>query len=536
MFLLSLLFACNGGGADVLAPVDARYADIMLSLGAADRDTTRNVHNKDARRRKADAEGDKVAFFRDDKVKAAIDEAAKAPEGTSLRVRGEHYARQAMVTRAWTEADKAEETRLLGALDEAQSATAEWFSPDGHKFVLDRAWDEASKEADTLPDAQRQDLARAFVQHRMRLAGADLQALVSLRNEVAKRAGHDNYYKLSLAAQGIEENDLEAVIGEMEAVVKPVYEADRAALAATGEVDDFANHPRLRRAAKLDADRDRAESYFDGDLAEDRIVTAYRDMGFDTSTLQLYTGPSRVVRPGVYGFAIQPPQFVAIVLSVDERWSAWPYEALIHELGHAVWWMNLSPEAAKSPATWEPDAPWFEGYAQFFERVLAEPAFTAKYVPELPEADRAPFRGARAREVADGIVDAIVTSRAERRLYENPGDLAGAFQVAIDTRVALTGSPLPPAGGPAYDPALLSGLAWHYPAYSPNYLYAYMTEARLWDAVAKNVGDPVANPKLAPFLVDKLVRQPVTTPFAARLDAIAPGDRAGPLKAYLGGG
>ncbi|MBM4390506.1 MAG: hypothetical protein FJ090_05250, partial [Deltaproteobacteria bacterium] len=68
------------------------------------------------------------------------------------------------------------------------------------------------------------------------------------------------------------------------------------------------------------------------------------------------------------------------------------------------------------------------------------------------------------------------------------------------------------------------------------YLYAYMTEARLWDAVAKNVGHPVANPKLAPFLVDKLVRQPVTTPFAARLDAIAPGDRAAPLKAYLGGG
>jgi hypothetical protein len=30
------------------------------------------------------------------------------------------------------------------------------------------------------------------------------------------------------------------------------------------------------------------------------------------------------------------------------------------------------------------------------------------------------------------------------------------------------------------------------------------------------------------------VHQPITTPFAARLDAIAPGERTAALKAYLG--
>ncbi|GDX81038.1 hypothetical protein LBMAG42_28490 [Deltaproteobacteria bacterium] len=535
LLLLSVLLGCDAPGGDALADVDARYAKILSSLGAAERDTTRNVHNKDARRRKAEAEGDKVAFFQDAKVIAAIDAAKAAGPGTSLGVRGDEYARLAMETRAWTPADKVEETRLLGSLDEAASLTADWFTADGKKFTLDRDWDEVSREADTLDDSARQDLARAFVRHRMQLAGTDLVALVKLRNEVAKRAGYATYWQLALASYGLTEKEVDATMEELSSVVAPYFAGDREAiLAASPEVaDDFANHPRLRRLAKIGTDHDRAEAYFDADLAEERIVTAYRDMGFETAGLQLYTGPSRIVLPGVNGFAIQPPEFVAIVMSVDERWSAWPYQALIHEAGHAVWWMNLSPEAAASPAAWEPDAPWFEGFAQFFERVLAEPAFTAKYVPELPEADRAGVRAARVREVAEGIADAIVATRAERRLYENPDDLAGAFQVAQDARVALTGAPPPPAEGGAYDPALLGGLLRHYPAYSPNFLFAYLTEAQLWEGVTAAIGDPVANPKLAPFLIEKMVRQPVTVSFSERLNAIAPGDRAAALKAYL---
>jgi hypothetical protein len=535
--LLALVIACDGGGdgppGDALSAVDERYSEILLRLGAADRDTTRNVHNKDARRRKAEAEGEKVAFFQDPEVIAAIEGAQAAPEGSALRVRGDTYARQSLEARAWTEAEKAEETRLLGELDELASAEAEWFAPDRTRFALTRDWKEVSERADSLDDAVRQDLSRAFVAHRMRLAGDTLVKVVKLRNTVAVRAGYPTYYELASAAQGVTLADLDAVMGELEAAVVPFFAADRAAVAATGQVDDFANHPRLQRLAGLGTDADRAEGYFDADLAEERVVTAYRDMGFDVSALQLYTGPSRMVRPGVNGFAIQPPKYVAIVMSVDDRWSAWSYEALIHELGHGVWWMNLDPATAASPAAWEPDPRWFEGYAQFFERVLAEPDFTSRYVPELPEADRRAFRDAHVRGVAEGIAGGIVTVAAERRLYENPDDLAGAFRTAVDRRGALTGAPPPPEGAIPYDPALLSGLVWHYPAYSPNFLYAYMTEARLFDAVTTAIGNPVANPKLAPFLVEKLIQQPVTTPFSARLDAIAPGARTAALQTYL---
>jgi hypothetical protein len=531
--LVLSLVACDSENGDALASVDARYADIVLSLAAAERDTTRNVHNKDARRRLTEAEGRKVAFFNDASVLASIKEAAAAPEGSSLRVRGEEYARLALSSSAWTEAEKAEETRLTGELDELAATEAEWFAPDRTKFVLERSWDDVSEAADPLGESVRQELAQAFVTYRMRLAGEPLVALVKLRNAVATRAGYKNYWELSAAAQGVDPADLEAVITDLTGAVGPFFAADRAALAATGQADDFANHPRLKRAAGVGTDASRAEGFFDADLAEDRVVTAYRDMGFDVTALQLHTGPSRMVRSGVNGFAIQPPQYVAIVMSVDDRWSAWPYEALMHELGHGVWWMNLDAESAKSPTTWDPDPLYFEGFAQFFERVLAEPAFTARYVPELPEADRMAFKQARLREVAEGIADGIVTTRAERRLYENPDDLAGAFRLAVETRGALTGAPVPPPAEVPYDPSLLSGLVWHYTAYSPNFLYAYMTEARLFASVEAAVGDPVGNPKTAPFLVEKLVRQPVTTPFSARLDAIAPGDRTAAVKAYL---
>ncbi len=531
--VLLLLLGCGAGeDADPLAKVDSRFAEISLSLAAADRDTTRNVHNKDARRRKSEAEGEKVAFFKDTRVMEAILAAQGAPDGSLLKIRGDVYARKALETRAWTSADKAEETRLLGVLDEAASRRAEWFTSDGRKFTLDRSWDEVSREADGLEDAVRQELATAFASHRMQLAGPDLIALVKLRNEVAKRAGYANYYQLSLNAQGLSQSQVDSVVSQLTEVVRPFFAVDRAAIAAAnpGVVDDFVNHPRLRRVAKIGTEAELADAFFDADLAEERIVTAYHDMGFDTADLQLYTGPSRIVRPGVYGFVIRPPEFVAIVLSVDERWSAWPYQALMHEAGHAVWWMNLSPESAASPATWEPDAPWFEGYAQFFERVLAEPAFTAKYVPELPEEARVGFRAARVRDAAEGIANAIVATQAERNLYESPDNLAGAFQLAETLRSELTGAP---GSGADYDPSLLSGLLWHYPAYSSNYLFAYLTEARLWDGVRTAIGEPVGNARLGPFLVDSMVRQPATQSFEARLAAISPGDGAAALSAYL---
>lgn len=523
-----------------LSSLDERYTDLMVDQGVADRDTARNVRNKEARQRKAAAEKARVAFFRDPKVQAVIDAAHAAPEGTPERAKGDAYWRQMLIARSWTEAEKAEETRLLGRLEEAAAVEATWSTPDGTVTVpLHDSWSDVSKSAAGLPPELLTALSEEWAEQRMRVVGSDLQELVRLRNTVAQREGFQSYWELALAGQGLTVAEVEAVISELSVVIAPVHAAVGQQIATQAQAlnlaDNFANRPALRRAAGLERGREEADAYFDTDLAEDRIRTAYADMGLPTEGWQVYTGPTRYVRSGVYGFPVRPPQYVAIVMSQDNRWSVWQYEALAHEGGHAYWWQNLTDENAASPVLWEPPAPWFEGFAQFFERVVYDPGFSARYVPELPADQREALHHWRARRTAEWIANSMIDTLAERRLYEDPNNLTAITQFAAETRTRLTGEPMAPTtqDGRVADASLVSALLWNYPAYAQNFLFAYMTEAWLYEAVVKGVGDPVANPEVGPFLRTKLVRVAATTSFPDRMEAILPGQRSAALKRYL---
>ncbi len=537
-----LLFVACTPQRDPLEALDQRYTNIALELASADRDTARNVHNQEARGRKAKAEEARVAFFRDPAVQDVIEEARTGPAEAVDRVKADAYWRHMVTARPWSAEEKQRETQILGELEEAASAEASWRSPDGAVVVdLTQGWGDASRAADPLSQDLRDELAVAWVSQRAQGVGDDLQDLVRLRNEVARREGFDNYWELSLASQGISPEDVDAIVAELTEVVVPINQRDRAALesaaATTGLPLTWANLPLIRRTAGLETGRDSADAFFDADKAEERVITALNDMGIPTTGWQVYSGPSRYVRQGVYGFPIDPPEEVAIVVSQDRRWSMWQYEAMAHEGGHAVWWRALSEEARTSPVLWEPPSPWFEGFASFFERLVYEPSFSARYVTELPEAERAALATWRRSHMASWITDSIVDTLAERRLYEDPTNLAAVARTAAEARARLTGLPNPPepeAGG-VYDASLISNILWNYPAYAQNYLFAYMTEAWMHEAVRKEVGDPVGNPKVGPLLFEKLVRAPVTSSFPERLSAMLPGDRTAPLKHYLEG-
>ena len=520
--------------------LDERYTDIMVDVGVADRDTARNVRNKEARQRRGQAERARVAFFRDEKVRAAIAHAREAEPGSLDRVKGDAYYRQQLVAGSWTEEEKDEENHILSRLEEARGLSAQWTSEDGSASVeLDQRWEEVSKAADELSQAERDSLASQFVDHRMHTVDDDLQSLIRLRNEVARRAGYDDYWQLSLAGHGLTTADVDAIIEELSAVVAPINESINARIAAAAETEGvpltFANTPLLRRKAGLELGRDEADAYYDTDLAESRITMAFQDMGIPTEGWQVYTGPQRYVRPGVYGFPIRPPEYVAIVMSQDSRWSVWQYEALAHEGGHAFWWQSISDEAVQSPALWEPTAPWFEGFAQFFERLTFDPGFTARYVPELPADQREALALWRSVSAGESITDSIVETLVERRLYEDPTNLEAICRFAAETRSKVTGAPLSPTteGGHHYDEALLSSILWNYPAYSQNYLFAYMAESWIYDGVVKAVGDPVGNPQVGPLLQERIVRAPLSESMPERIAALSSADRTAALKAYL---
>ncbi len=546
---LSLLLSVSAGlapgctaSSDPLARIDKRYTELAVRLGIADRDTARNIRNAEARRRLSDAETARVSFFREPLVGETIEKSRGAPEGSLERTKADAYWRQMIIAKAWTEDQKAEETRLIGRLEEARAQEATWTAADGSIAIpLSDSWVNVSKDADDLSVELRRELAQEYVDQQLSSVDADLLALVGLRNTVAQAAGYANYWELALASQGLSPDDVDRIIADLQPIVKPIDEAvhDRlqAEADAMGIQLEFANEPLLRRRAGLEQGRDEADLYFDTDLAEERVRTAFQDMGLSTEGWQVYAGPRRYTRSGVYGFPIRPPGNIAIVMSQDQRWSVWQYEALAHEGGHAVWWNNLPDAAVKSPVLWELPPPWSEGFAQFFERVVYDPDFSSRYVPEMDAARAQALDAWRARHMAGWITDSIVQTLVERKLYEDPKDLRAIQRFAAETRSRLTGMPLPPADGRdfVYDPALVSSIVWVYPAYSQNYLFAYMTEAWMHDALLGNVGPLVANADAGPVILERLIQADPGIPFPDRLAALSKGERTAALKAYIQG-
>lgn len=538
---LWVVFAgCNGtDSADPLARFDREYTEIRVRLGAAERDVARNVRNKEARSRLVSAEKARVAFFRDDRFQQALTEARGLPQDTFARAKADAYHLEALRYGSWTEEEKAEEARLLGKLEERASESASWSTPDGAVVIeLNQGWDDVSEAADDLSTDLREELFAEYTAFQMEPVGGDLQALVHQRNAVAARAGYKNYWELSVASYGLTPGEVDKIIAELKPIVAPAaaatQEALRGAADRAGVPVTQANAPKLRRLAGLTSTE--ADDYFDTDLAEERITTAFQAMDLPASGWQVYTEPRRHARPGVYGFPIRPPSNVAIVISQDRRWSTWQYEALAHEGGHAIWWQSLSDEAIKSPPLWSPAEPWFEGFAHFFERIVYDPAFTARYIEDFPADQREALAEDRARRVAGWIVDGIVDTQVERRLYEDPSNLTTVTQYAADLRAELTGIPaLPPdERGLAYDTALISGLGWNYPGYAPNFLYAYSTESWLYEALSQRLGGLVDNPQVGQLLKEHIIQAEPQVSFPDRIAKLQPSvSRADALKAYL---
>jgi hypothetical protein len=540
VILLSVLLAC--APPNPLESLDERYSDIMVDLGVAERDTARNIHNKEARRRRVKAESERVAFFQDPSVISAIDAARKSDDAV-IRAKGDAYHRDLLRSLGWTADDKHQEERLVRELEEARGQEALWNPPEGKPVALSQtSWPIASRDGDAYTEEDRRELAQQYVDHQMDIVAKRLQELVKLRNDVARRAGYPNYWELALESEGLTPARVDALVDELSAVVVPIQTEVAARIDATakelGIANTWANRPLLRRKAGLEAGRDEVDPFADSDRVEEVVTTALQDMGITTEGWQVYTGPSRIVRSGVYSFPIRPPRYVAVVLSTDTRWSIRTYQLLAHEAGHLVWWTNLTPQIAKSPPMWEPPPPWSEGFGGFFEHLVSTPSFLEKYLPELPADKRDAFAQwspwADVEEIARDIVGTVV----ERRLYEDPNNLEAITRVGAELEQKLYATPdlpLQASSGVYYTSTLVSNIPWNYPAYRPAFLSEAKVEAEIASAVEAAVGDPVGNPATGPFLVSKLIRGSPEQSFEERLKALVPGSPTDALKAHLRG-
>ncbi|MCP4806441.1 MAG: hypothetical protein GY913_22070 [Proteobacteria bacterium] len=540
MNAIFLLVGC-GTSPDGLTDLDTRYTEIQAALGVADRDTSRNVSNKEARARKIEHEQARVAFFRDAAVIETI-ETARASSDATTAAKGEAYWREAIFIRSWTEEEKERETELLASIEQSRASDVTWSPEDGEPISLRGRWESVSAGADDLSEEQRQELAVQWTSHRTSWIGPELEELIRLRNEVARREGFDDYWQLALAHRGLTPEDVDAMDAAIAELIAPLNAA-RAERVSTNSgglrlANTFANEPLLRRQAGIALDPTETDGWFDSDMAEERVATAMADIGSPIDGLQVYIGPTRFTRAGAYSFAIRPPQHAAIVVSSDTRWSDWPYRALMHETGLAFWWRNLTPEAAASPPLWNPATPWFEGFAEFFERMMFEPTWLERYVPDVPADRRQAFTDSRRDQTIQTLTWYLGCTRGERMLYASPGEFETiSAELAVQEKALRGWASDPPSGDLAYTSFLQSGLMLNYPAYVQNFLFASATEARLWDAATSAVGDPVANPKLGPWLADEVVHKVTAThSLAERLDELDPNGPTAALAAYLNGG
>ncbi len=539
--LVAVLLAAGCHADDPLRKADARYAEILARYHTADRDLARNVRNKDARRRMKDADAELVTFFQDPDLIEAVEEARAAAPGTLLRARGEAWWRESVFRRSWTPEEKHRESDLLARVDALAAVDATWSPPGSQRQIgLAGEWDDVAEGAHDLTPEGRADLAAAFVDSHMAVVGDDLKELVRLRNRVAQREGFPTYWEFALHHEGLAPAHVDALFAELEPVVCPANQA-REAIEAAGAArlripDDWVNAPFLRHSSGLHAGHDEAQGWFDADHAEDRIVSSLREMGIDLTGWQVYIEPARYARKGAYSFPIRPPERIAFVMAADRRYDIWQYEAFIHEAAHAFRWRVLSPEALSSPVLWDPPNAYSEGYAQVFERILFSPAWLARYVPEAPPAAREALAAWRSRNMAHEITVDIVDTLVERRVYADPTNLQAQARACVEVAAAWH---LAPASVPSNEQGvpwcetLATPLVWHYPAYVQNFVFSYVTEASLYEALVAAVGEPVGNPSAGPWLRD-LVRDGGATSFVDRIAAVAPDpDRTAALRRYI---
>ena len=542
LITLVALPACDSGGSnDPLAQVDREYSEIVHDLAIADRDNTRNRNNKEARREKIKKEQERVAFFNNTRVIASIEE-ARTSTAPSVAAKGEAYWRHAVYIRSWTQEEKALETDLLAKIEDLRSREASWSGAEGAEISIKGRWNQVSENADTLSQEDREEYATVWLENRQQWLDDDLSKLIKLRNEVAHREDFTNYWELSLYHHGLDPADVKTFLDEVQSIVAPVNKAAAKTVAATAKKqklsDSFANSELLRREAGLILDEREAEIWFDTDNAEEIISRSLRDMGFDTSGIQVYTGPSRYTRSGAYSFAIEPPEYLAVVVSVDHRKNIWPYRALAHEMGRALWWRHLPESHLSSPMLWEPPAAYLEGFGQFFERTISEPKFASLYLRDMPEEMRTQIAEAQVQSTLNTLTWYLGSTRIEQQMYENPGDWSALTQSAAALEKEIRGwawDAPQDSEGRAYSSFLESGIMMNYPGYVQNFLYQQAVSAALFDATSKAVGAPVGNDKVAGWLTTELINKVgPTMPFEKRLSELSGGEApTAALKRYL---
>jgi peptidyl-dipeptidase A len=345
----------------------------------------------------------------------------------------------------------------------------------------------------------------------------DLLELVRIRNGAARALGFENYYSMMLELDELDEQELFALLEELDRGTRPLFEtykreldahlARRFGVSAAALRPWHYSDPFFQEAPAAEVDLD---TVFPGKSLEQVTRDFFHAIGFQIDDLlaraDLYERPGKCQH--AFCLSVDNRQDIRVLCNLrpTERWMS----TMLHEFGHAVYDQSVDPSLPfllRSPA----HTLTTEASAMLFGRLSKNATWLALYAGMAPaEAEQAAAAVGRAIR-AQLLVQTrwcLVMCHMERALYRDPTqDLDRVWWDLVERFQLLTR----PEGrsGPDWASKIHFSVA---PVYYHNYMLGEMMASQLQRHIQRQVlGDGadvwpryVTSPEVGRFLQSRL--------------------------------
>jgi peptidyl-dipeptidase A len=351
-----------------------------------------------------------------------------------------------------------------------------------------------------------------------------LVELVEMRNAIARRIGFDDFYRMHLILQELDETELFTTFDELDRLARPVYTRYKAEL--DGQLAGlYGVQPADLRPWHY------ADPFFQEAPAADPTVRqfladAYKSQNIEALTRCFYKSIGLVVddvltrsdlyeREGkqqhAYCMNVDRAQDVRILANIkpNEQWMG----TMLHESGHAVYDKNIDPSLPfllREPA----HTLFTEAIAMLMGRLSSDPAWLLEYVPGVSAQDVDTLAPKLRKQVAGQLIIMSrwipVMSQFERALYTNPRQDLNTLWWDIEERWQMVPRP-EGRHAPDWAAKIHFSIA---PVYYHNYLMGEMIASQIRhyvDTQIPGVGaDPgrrfVTDPAVGHYLTERIFR------------------------------
>jgi len=346
----------------------------------------------------------------------------------------------------------------------------------------------------THPDRQvRQRAFRAYNAVGNEIADG-LAQLFRLRNQVARRAGYNNYMGLVFKEQGLDLDEYRALLKRLDSLSIAPYRR-----VLEGARDRIRPHDLeiWDLAYTYHVVTSRVDRHFPVDSQMLIIKRGLKDLGFVLDKLPIYfdldsrDGKSQFA----YAFPIQPPDDMRVLANLTDGIAS--TRVLLHEIGHTLHSAFIAQDRPIFRRNL--DGCWSEGMAQTIAAFLDDPQWLEKYANMSPSLID---RYIKAKKEHDIIYLRSTLNRLyfELEAYSNPNrDLNKLYWNLFEQFMEL----------PQHEEIKPWAATIHYtthPVYLQNYLYADIIAAQTIQYLSANYDSFIGNPMTKAFIVQNYFR------------------------------